>query len=313
MRLLKPLKISNLNLKNPLLLAPMLKVTDLPYRLLCRKAGASLAYTEMLNAQAILHENIKTNRMMSTIKEDSPLGIQITGNNISDFRELISYLKNYDLVDLNCSCPSDKIINNNSGSFLLNNPKKIVEIIKLLKSAGLTVTAKIRLGFKKNNVLEMAKAIEEAGADAITIHARLASQGYDVPTDWKWIAKVKKEVKIPVIGNGDVFTPKDAEKMLKIADAAMIGRAALGNPLIFSRILYYLKTGKEKSSDFKANLDCFKDYLSLSQKYDLVDISKIKYLGCNFIKGIEGAAKLREGLMQLKTFEEIRDFISGLS
>ena len=308
----KPLQIGKLKLKNPLILAPMLDVTDLPYRLLCRKAGASLAYTEMLNAQAILHENKKTKQMMQTCKEDSPLGIQVTGNDVSDFKKLIPYLKKYDLVDINCGCPSDRIISNNSCSCLLKTPRKIAKIIKFLKSQKLIVTAKIRLGFEKNNVLEIAKAIEKAGADAITIHCRLASQGYDIPADWNWIAKVKKEIKIPVIANGDIFTGKDAKEALKIADAIMIGRAAIGNPLIFKEISDYLKTGKETKASFKERIDYFKKYLYLSKKYEIIDVPRIKYLGCNFIKNTDGASKLRNKLMQLKTFEEIRDFVDNL-
>ena len=308
----KPLQIGKLKLKNPLILAPMLDVTDLPYRLICRKAGASLAYTEMLNAQAILHENKKTKQMMQTCKEDSPLGIQVTGNDVSDFKKLIPYLKKYDLVDINCGCPSDRIISNNSGSCLLKTPRKIAKIIKFLKSQKLIVTAKIRLGFEKNNVLEIAKAIEKAGADAITIHCRLASQGYDIPADWNWIAKVKKEIKIPVIANGDIFTGKDAKEALKIADAIMIGRAAIGNPLIFKEISDYLKTGKETKASFKERIDYFKKYLYLSKKYEIIDVPRIKYLGCNFIKNTDGASKLRNKLMQLKTFEEIRDFVDNL-
>ncbi len=291
----------------------MLDVADLPYRLICRKAGASLAYTEMLNAQAILHENTKTKQMMSTIKEDSPLGIQITGSRIQDFKKLIPYLRNYDLVDINCGCPSDRIISNNSGSFLLNAPKKIAEIIKLLKSNGLIVTAKIRLGFKTNNVLKIAKVIEKAGADALTIHARLASQGYDVPADWKWISKVKQAVKIPVIGNGDIDSGEKAMQMLKIADGAMIGRAAIGDPLVFKRILNYLRTGKEQAFSFKKNIKCFQEYLHLAKKYNLINIPKIKHLSCYFIKNIEGAAKLRQELMQKNTISDIEWFVNCLT
>jgi nifR3 family TIM-barrel protein len=308
------LKIGNIKLKNPLILAPMLDVTDLPYRLLCRKAGASLAYTEMLNSQAILHENAKTGKMMQTCKEDSPLGIQVTGSNLQDFKNLLHYLKKYDLVDLNCSCPSDRIISNNSGSCLLKTPKKIAEIIRFLKSQKLIVTAKIRLGFKKNNVLEIAKAIEKAGADAITIHCRLANQSYDAPADWRWIAKVKKEIKIPIIANGDIFTGRDAEKALKIADAVMIARAAIGNPLVFKEVLNYLNpTGRETKASFKDRIDYFKKYLYLSEKYEIIDIPRIKYLGCNFIKNTDGASKLRNQLMQLKTFEEIRKYAYNLA
>ncbi len=307
-------RIGNILLKNRLLLAPMVEVTDLPYRLLCRKSGAALAYTEMINAGAILHENKKTKQLLLTAKADRPLGIQITGNNLKDIQSLIPHLKSYDLVDLNCGCPSDRIIGNNSGSYLLREPKKIGTMVRSLKSAGYVVTAKIRLGFKKNNVCKLAKEIEHAGADALTVHGRLANQGYNVRAQWDEIAKVKKQVGIPVIGNGDVFSGADAKHMLEIADGAMVARAAIGDPDIFRRMLRYLKTGKQPEFNPKKNLILLNNYLKLVEKYfPEPDVPRLKYLCCKFIKGIEGGGQLRNELMQKKTFKEIVAFAESLS
>src|SRR3989338_9859624 len=237
---MKPLQIGRIKLKNNLILSPMVDVTDLAYRMICRKAGASMAYTEMLYIDAILHENDKTKKLMKTCKEDYPIGLQVTGNNEEEFKRFAKSkeLKNFDLIDINCGCPSIKITGNEAGSFLLKNPSKIGNMIKILKKEGLIVTAKIRLGFDKNNVLKVAKEIEKAGADALTVHSRLAIDGRDVPADWKYIKEVKKIVKIPVIGNGDVFSGKDAEKMMKETkcDGVMVARGAIGDPLIFSRV-----------------------------------------------------------------------------
>ena len=185
-------------------------------------------------------------------------------------------------------------------------------MIKLLKRAGLTVTAKIRLGFKKNNVLQVAKIIEKAGADAITVHARLASEGYDIPADLIWIKKIKEAVSIPIIGNGDVINEERASEMLKVCDGVMIARGAIGDPLIFERILYYLETGKKKEFDFKKNIKAFQEYLKLSEKYKTLNIANIKHLGAKFIKNIEGAAKLRFELMKCKDFNEIKDFFKRI-
>ena len=149
---MKSLKIGNLKLKNPLFLAPMVEVTDLPYRLICRKAGAAMAYTEMLHISSITHKNENTAKLMKIIKEDRPLGIQITGNKIDEFEKSIEYFRDFDLVDINSGCPSDRAVKSNVGSCLLQNPAKLGKIIKLLKDNELTVTAKVRLGFKKNNV-----------------------------------------------------------------------------------------------------------------------------------------------------------------
>lgn len=308
------LKIGKLKLKNRLFLAPMVDVTDLPYRMICRKAGAAMAYTEMINVGAILHTNKKTVGMLQTNKYDEPSGAQITGPTVEEFEKLVASgsLKEFDLIDINCGCPSIRITDNASGSYLLKTPAKIASYIGLLKKAGFTVTAKIRLGFDKKNFIEVAKAVEKAGADAITIHCRMAHDSYKVPADWKYISEVKKAVKIPVIGNGDVTNGKQAAEMLKIADGCMIARAAIGDPLIFERILHYLKTGKEKDVDVKANLKLFLEYLKLAKKYDVVELPRIRSLGGYFLRGFDGAAKARNELMKLRSVEDISEFVQKL-
>lgn len=306
------LKIGKVKLKGRLFLAPMVDVTDVAYREICRKCGASMAYTEMLYVDAITHENDNTQKLMKIGKKDKPLGIQITGNNIEEFKKVIPYLKGYDIVDLNCGCPSVRITGNQAGSYLLKNPEKIVEFVELLKKEGFIVTVKIRLGFENNEVIRIAKMIEQAGADALTVHARLAINSNKIPADWSWIAKVKKELKIPVIGNGDVMDGKSAFEMLKICDGAMVARAAIGDPTIFQRINYYLKNGKEKPIDYKKNIKLFLEYLKLAKKYDVIDMPRIKYLGSNFLKNFQGSAKYRNQLHQLKSYDEIVEFVENI-
>lgn len=311
------MNVGKLKLKNDLILAPMVDVTDLPYRLLCRRAGASLAFTEMVYVDALLHENVKTQGMVKTNKEDSPSGLQITGNSereIEKFVKIKKLWKGFDLIDLNCGCPSSRIAGNEAGSFLLNNPEKIGNFIRILKKTGKPVSVKIRLGFKKNNVLEVVREIEKAGADAITVHARLAVHGRDVPADWKWIKLVRKKVKIPVIGNGDVFSGADAKKLLRDCDGVMIARGAIGDPLIFSRVLDYLESGEEKELDVEKNREMFKEYLKLeSEIYGKeVDLRKVKYVGAKFLRGFKGAARKREEFMKLKNLDEIEKYLNTL-
>jgi len=306
------LKIGNFKLENPLFLAPMVDVTDLAYRLICRRAGCGMAYTEMLQVEALnrAEKNLKYKTL--TNSEDKPLGVQITGRRISDFKGVVPKLRGYDLVDLNCGCPGHLTIDHGSGSYLMKNPDKISKIISLLKDNGLNVTAKIRLGFNKNNVFEVAKKIELAGADAITLHARLVSDGRGVPADWKWFEKVKDKIGIPLIGNGDVFKPEDAEKILEVCDGVMIARGAIGNPLIFKQTLDYLKTGKYEENNYGENLKFYLDYLNLAKKYGLLKMSKVKYIGGKFLRGFEGAPEIRNEFMRLRSFEDVESFVRKL-
>lgn len=307
------LSLGSIKLKNQLFLAPMVDVTDIAYRELCREQGAAMAYTEMINIGAILHENAKTLKMLKTSESDYPVGIQITGPTITEFKKVIPYLKDYDLVDINCGCPSIRIMDNASGSYLLKTPMKIAKYISILKSAGYTVTAKIRLGFKKNNVLAIAKAIEQAGADAITIHARMAHDSYKIPADWKWIKEVKSKLSIPVIGNGDIDSGKKAADMLKMADGCMIARAAIGNPHIFRNIIHYLKTGNEIQTTKEERIHAFKRYIELAEKYGVVELSRVKSLGGHFLSGFNDASKARAELMKGKSVKEILTSLESLN
>ncbi len=307
---MKKLKIGNIEIENPMFLAPMVEVTDCAYREICREAGAGLAYIEMLYVDAILHDNKKTLNLLKTYKDENPKTIQITGSDIKEFEKLVKTKKldKFDIIDLNCGCPSHKIVGNQAGSYLLNDPEKIAKIVKTLKKTGKIVTVKIRLGFKENKGLEIAKIIEKAGADALTVHARLASHSNSTPAQWDEIKKIKESLKIPVIGNGDIFSGKDASKLLEFCDGIMIARGAIGNPLIFKKINYFLKNKKELEILPRENIKLFIKYLDLAKKYDIIDLGRIKYLGSNFFKSYPGSSKHRAKLMSLKTYEEIKSF-----
>lgn len=311
---MKSLRIGDVKLKNRLFLAPMVDVTDLPYRLLCREQGASIAYTEMINIGAILHENKKTLDMMKTSKKDNPLGIQITGNNELEFKKVIPFLDNskFDLVDINCGCPSSRIVGNESGSYLLNHPEKIGKMIKVLKNSGLPVTVKIRLGFKKDEGIKISKTIEKAGADLLTVHGRLASQRTRDPVNLKSMINIKNSLGIPVVANGGVVNGETASNMLDDFDGVMIAGAAMGNPYIFRESLRYLRTGKEKEITKSERVRSFKKYFNLAKKNDLLDLKRIKFLGGYFLRGFEGAASNRKSLMELKEVKDFRNFLHNI-
>ena len=309
------LKIGNIKLKNGLFLAPMVDVTDCAYRLLCREQGASMAYTEMIYVDAILHENERTKKLMTIGgKLDRPLGLQVTGDSLTEFTKLskLKQLENYDLIDINCGCPSSRIVGNEAGSYLLNDPEKIGNMIRILKDSGKIVTAKIRLGYKNNNVMQVSKIIEKACADLLTIHARTAQQKYSDSPDWSWISKVKKEIGIPVVGNGGVINGSTAEKMLDICDGAMVASASIGNPFVFREILRYLKTGKEKEITKEEKLSGFSDYVKLAEKHDVLEMSRVKYIGSNILKGFGGASNARAELMKTKNIGDVNNLLRSL-
>jgi len=320
---MESIKIGKIKLNNKLFLAPMVDVSNLAYRLLCRKNGCSIAYTEMLHIQSLLHYNkneknkCRLNNKLLTSKNDNPVGIQLTGSRVKDFTLAIKLLHEliphkFNLIDLNCGCPSHLTIDNKSGAFLLTKPEIISNIIQILKNESFIVTVKIRTGYNKDTSLKLSRLIEKSGADALTVHARLATHGRSVPANWEVIKKIKKNIGIPLIGNGDIDSPKKVKEMLEIADGAMIARAAIGNPLIFKQSLDYLRNGKARDNTFIDRINEFKKFLELSKKYGLINIPQIKYIGSNFIKNSKGASKLRHDFMRLQTFEEMKSFINEI-
>jgi len=247
----------------------MEEVTGLPFRMLCRRYGASLAYAEMASSHGIARDNPSTLRLITTCKEDKPVGIQLCGQLPGILLKAAQKTqKDFDIIDINMGCPSQNIIKQGAGSALLKRKSKIREIIETLtKNLSKPVTAKIRLGFSKVEVLELAEIIEKAGASAIAIHARTAIGKSSGKADWDLIKQVKQQSSVPIIGNGDVFTPEDAASMLKIADYAMLGRAAIRNPGIFKECLDYLATGSYKQATPEEKIALFFQYHQLNKKY----------------------------------------------
>jgi len=301
-------------LKGKALLSPMAGVTDVAFRTLCHRYGAALTYTEFVHSRAVVAENKKTLEMLQTSKEESPVAVQLFGNNIYDVINAAKLCqKKFDIVDINCGCPAWKVIRSGAGSALLNNEEKIKEIIsKLSQNIEIPISLKIRKGLNEQNInaIQIAKTAEQAGASAIAIHGRTQKQGYSGKADWEIIKKIKQSVSIPVIGNGDVFTPEDFKKRLKESgvDYIMIARGAIGNPYIFKQINDYLKTGKY---DEKNKIELFFEYLALAKKYKL-SFKQIKNQAISFTKGIPKSAELRKKLSQTKSTEEIEEILKKL-
>ena len=314
------MKIGTLNLKNNIILAPMAGVTDKAFRLITKPFGPALMYTEMVSGKGLLYKNKRTEVLLEVLNFEKPTAAQIFGHEPEVMSEIAERSLEFgaDMIDINMGCPAPKIVNNGDGSALMKNPELAGKIISAVrKSVNCPMSVKFRMGWDDDsiNAVEFAKTAENNGADAITIHGRTRAQFYSGKANLEIIKKVKEAVKIPVIGNGDVHDGKSAKYMLDYTgcDGIMIGRAAQGNPWLFSSVLHYLKTGDELAPPtLEERSDIAEKHLRLLVKFngEFRGVLEGRKHMAWYFKGLCGGAKLRNLINQCDTLEQMLDLIS---
>jgi len=328
--MIHPLKIGDLTIDPPLLLAPMAGYTKAPFRTICRKHHCSLVFTEVVSAEGIARRSRVSMRYLESFPEERPIGAHIYGGNIESLAraaQIIESLGRFDLIDINCGCPVPKIMNRGAGAALMQDPEKIRQIVQAVSQAvSLPVTVKTRLGLSKElyNVSEIAHAVEEGGADALCIHARFAADKHKGPADLDALKRVKAERSIPVIGNGGVKEAHHASDMMQRTgvDGVMVARAAIGNPWIFEEIhclwageIYAPPMNKERRDVIAEHLNRLHQIITIENQGHKLRSTTNEQIACGrfrghlvkYLAGMRGFRHLQRNLMQMNSIEAVME------
>lgn len=316
------MNIGGVRLANPVISAPMAGVTDQAYRTLAREAGCGLVCTEMVSDQALIYGNSKTFTILGTGDESGPLSVQIFGSNPEYMARAAVMVeeRGASIIDINMGCPTPKIVRNGEGSALMKNPDLASRIVaSVVRAVSVPVTVKIRKGWDEQsvNAPEIAKIVEDAGAFGITVHGRTRDQFYSGTADWDIIRRVREAVKIPVIGNGDIRSGHDARAMMEYTgcQGVMIGRASMGNPWVFREVVYFLASGEIPSPPgINEKINTAVRHLNLLVRYkgEYIGVREMRKHASWYLKGVRGAARLRDKLNRAVTIEEMKVMLQSL-
>lgn len=313
------MKIGNIELQAPLALAPMAGVTDLPYRLICAQHGCGFTVSEMVSAKGLLYKNVKTTEMLKISDGERPTAIQLFGSVPEELAAAAKIVEasGADVIDFNMGCPVPKIVNNGEGSALMRKPELAYEILAAMVDAvKIPVTVKFRAGWDETciNAVEIAQLAEKAGVAAVAVHGRTRKQFYEGKADWKVIADVKKAIKIPVLGNGDIYTVEDGLRMFRETncDGLMIGRGADGNPWLFSQLKAVLQ-GQENvaAPSLQELIEQIKEHLAMliAFKGEVIAVKEMRRHVCTYLKGMPKASEYRSRFHQMDTEQEFLELL----
>jgi tRNA-dihydrouridine synthase B len=320
------MRIGKIEIDRPLSLAPMEDVTDISFRIICKRLGADLLYTEFTSSEALIRNARKALQKIEVAEEERPVAIQIFGGLETSMEGAARVVESAgpDFIDINCGCWVKDVALRGAGAGLLKDLPKFEAIVKSTVGATpLPVTVKTRLGWdsKSINILDVAKMVEQAGARALTVHCRTREQGHEGFADWSWLEKIKKIVSIPIFGNGDLRSAEDVQRMFETGcDGAMIGRAAINNPWIFREAKHFLATGEScPPPSFAERIQVCTDHLKLSVQYkgERRGVLEFRKHYSGYLKGLPMIAKLRADLMVFTDLapilEKIRAFENEIS
>lgn len=317
------MNIGNIELSAPLALAPMAGITDLPFRLICRRLGCGMTVSEMVSAKGLLYKNVKTTEMLRIDDGERPTAIQLFGSVPAELAEAARMVEasGADMIDFNMGCPVPKIVNNGEGSALMKNPQLAHDILAaMVKAVKIPVTVKFRAGWDdaNRNAVEIARAVEAAGVSAVAVHGRTRQQFYEGKADWSIIADVKQAVKVPVFGNGDIFTVADGLRMLEQTgcDGLMIGRGADGNPWLFTALAAALR-GEQlpQPPSLKERLAQAAEHLEMliAYKHEVVAVKEMRRHISAYLKGMPHAAEFRGRFHKVDTQEQFSELLAEYS
>lgn len=318
--MLKPLKIGRLHLAHNVVLAPLAGITNLPFRIICRRAGAVLAFTEMVSVNGLVRDGANTLALLKSDPEDRPLGIQLFGDSPEDLAEAARRVSGHgELLDINMGCPVRKVVGTGAGSALLKEPRKVAAIIRAVRSATtLPLTVKIRSGWHcgDDSFLEIALIAQAEGCDAITLHPRSRSQMFSGSADWGQLRRLKEQLSIPVIGSGDLFSARDCLRMLAETgcDGIMVARGALGAPWIFRQIRELSVSGSSVPVTNAERADAIRRHLELylRESGEAIAAREMKkHIGW-YARGFAGAADIRRAANGARSTADIQDLIERI-